>query len=140
MHHCVKLTRGGTALALSKSQSLEPVPGICIFSHMSQTRYAKILQDIQEELMTAATQHAVAWRFGNWTARQRLLHVHEGLLRHVRKTLVQLNHQVLAETPEFRKEFGAEFQRWAHQLPEPAKEQLELLKTYTKVLVDPKTQ
>ncbi|MDA0945580.1 MAG: hypothetical protein O2791_00910 [Bacteroidetes bacterium] len=107
---------------------------------MSQTRYAKILQDIQEELMTAATQHAVAWRFGNWTARQRLLHVHEGLLRHVRKTLVQLNHQVLAETPEFRKEFGAEFQRWAHQLPEPAKEQLELLKTYTKVLVDPKTQ
>lgn len=86
--------------------------------------------------MTAATQHSVAWRFGNWTARQRLLLVHERLLRDVRRNLQRLNNHVLKEAPEFRKAFGAEFQRWAHQLPDPAKEQLELLKNYTSVFSD----
>ena len=50
-------------------------------------KYHKFLRRLQEELMTAATQHSVAWRFGNWTARQRLLVVHERLLRDVRKNL-----------------------------------------------------
>lgn len=90
--------------------------------------------------MTAATQHSVAWRFGNWTARQRLLLVHERLLRDVRRNLQRLNNHVLKEAPEFRKAFGAEFQRWAHQLPKPAKEQLELLKEYTEVFADRKTR
>ena len=49
--------------------------------------------------MTAATQHSVAWRFGNWTARQRLLVVHERLLRDVRKNLQRLNRQVMQEPP-----------------------------------------
>lgn len=86
--------------------------------------------------MTAATQHSVAWRFGNWTARQRLLLVHERLLRDVRRNLQRLNNHVLKEEPEFRRAFGAEFQRWAHQLPNPAKEQLDLLKNYTSVFSD----
>lgn len=90
--------------------------------------------------MTAATQHSVAWRFGNWTARQRLLLVHERLLRDVRRNLQRLNNHVLQEEIEFRRAFGAEFQRWAHQLPDPAKEQLELLKDYTEVFSDSKTK
>lgn len=104
------------------------------------SKYASFLARLQEELMTAATQHSVAWRFGNWTARQRLLLVHERLLRDVRRNLQRLNNHVLKEEPEFRKAFGAEFQRWAHQLPNPAKEQLELLKDYTEVFADPKTK
>jgi hypothetical protein len=75
----------------------------------------------------------VAWRFGNWTARQRLLLVHERLLRDVRRNLQRLNNQVLQEDVEFRRAFGMEFQRWSHQLPNPAKEQLTLLKEYTEV-------
>ena len=106
----------------------------------STTKYASFLARLQEELMTAATQHSVAWRFGNWTARQRLLLVHERLLRDVRRNLQRLNNHVLKEEPEFRRAFGAEFQRWAHQLPNPAKEQLELLKEYTEVFADPKTK
>lgn len=105
-----------------------------------QNKYANFLARLQEELMTAATQHSVAWRFGNWTARQRLLLVHERLLRDVRRNLQRLNNHVLKEAPEFRKAFGAEFQRWAHQLPEPAKEQLELLKEYTEVFANRKTR
>jgi hypothetical protein len=106
----------------------------------SKTKYASFLARLQEELMTAATQHSVAWRFGNWTARQRLLLVHERLLRDVRRNLQRLNHHVLKEEPDFRRAFGAEFQRWTRQLPEPAKEQLELLKDYTEVFADPKTK
>ena len=108
--------------------------------HSSNTKYASFLARLQEELMTAATQHSVAWRFGNWTARQRLLLVHERLLRDVRRNLQRLNNHVLKEEAEFRRAFGAEFQRWAHQLPAPAKEQLELLKDYTEVFADPKTK
>lgn len=100
------------------------------------SKYASFLARLQEELMTAATQHSVAWRFGNWTARQRLLLVHERLLRDVRRNLQRLNNHVLKEEPEFRRAFGAEFQRWAHQLPNPAKEQLDLLKNYTSVFSD----
>ena len=103
-----------------------------------KTKYSAFLTRLQEELMTAATQHAVAWRFGNWSARERLLTVHERLLRDVRKNLQRLNTMGLKEPPEFRRGFGAEFQRWAHQLPRPAKEQLELLKDYTEVFVPPK--
>jgi hypothetical protein len=88
--------------------------------------------------MTAATQHSVAWRFGNWTARQRLLLVHERLLRDVRRNLQRLNNQVLQEDVEFRRAFGMEFQRWSHQLPDPAKEQLTLLKEYTEVFTHSK--
>ena len=102
--------------------------------------YAAFLTRLQEELMTAATQHSVAWRFGNWTARQRLLLVHVRLLRDVRKNLQRLNNHVVKEPPEFRRAFGAEFQRWANQLPEPAKEQLSLLKEYTEVFAAPKRQ
>ena len=58
-------------------------------------KYAAFLTRLQEELMTAATQHSVAWRFGNWTARQRLLLVHERLLRDVRKNLQKLNNHVI---------------------------------------------
>jgi len=114
----------------------------CILRRMStpQKKYAAFLVRLQEELMTAATQHSVAWRFGNWTARQRLLLVHERLLRDVRRNLQRLNNHVLKEVPEFRKAFGAEFQRWAHQLPDPAKEQLELLKEYTEVFADRKAR
>jgi hypothetical protein len=114
----------------------------CILRRMStpQKKYAAFLVRLQEELMTAATQHSVAWRFGNWTARQRLLLVHERLLRDVRRNLQRLNNHVLKEAPEFRKAFGAEFQRWAHQLPDPAKEQLELLKEYTEVFADRKAR
>ncbi|MDA9755563.1 hypothetical protein N9V29_01195 [Flavobacteriales bacterium] len=101
-------------------------------------KYHKFLRRLQEELMTAATQHSVAWRFGNWTARQRLLVVHERLLRDVRKNLQRLNQQVMQEPPEFRRAFGAEFQRWALSLPGPAREQLELLKEYTAVFAEPK--
>jgi len=90
--------------------------------------------------MTAATQHSVAWRFGNWTARQRLLRVHERLLREVRRNLQRLNHLVLQEEEDFRRAFGAEFKRWVDQLPGPAKEQLDLLKDYTEVFADPKTK
>ena len=104
----------------------------------SNKKYAAFLTRLQEELMTAATQHSVAWRFGNWTARQRLLLVHERLLRDVRKNLQRLNNQVLKESPEFRRAFGAEFQRWANRLPDPAKEQLSLLKEYTEVFAAPK--
>jgi hypothetical protein len=105
-----------------------------------QSKYSAFLARLQEELMTAATQHSVAWRFGNWTARQRLLLVHERLLRDVRRNLQRLNQLVLKEEPEFRRALGAEFQRWTHQLPAPAKEQLELLKDYTEVFADPKTK
>lgn len=101
-------------------------------------KYNAFLRTLQEELMTAATQHSVAWRFGNWTARQRLLLVHERLLRDVRKNLQRLNQQVMQEAPEFRRAFGAEFQRWAMGLPGPAREQLELLKEYTAVFAEPK--
>ena len=101
-------------------------------------KYAAFLTRLQEELMTAATQHSVAWRFGNWTARQRLLLVHERLLRDVRRNLQKLNNYVIKEAPDFRRAFGAEFQRWANQLPEPAKEQLSLLKEYTEVFAEPK--
>lgn len=101
-------------------------------------KYKAFLRRLQEELMTAATQHSVAWRFGNWTARQRLLLVHERLLRDVRKNLQRLNQQVTQEAPEFRRAFGAEFQRWALGLPGPAREQLELLKEYTAVFAEPK--
>ena len=101
-------------------------------------KYAAFLTRLQEELMTAATQHSVAWRFGNWTARQRLLLVHERLLRDVRRNLQKLNNHVINEAPDFRRAFGAEFQRWANQLPEPAKEQLSLLKEYTEVFAEPK--
>ncbi|MEE2918588.1 MAG: hypothetical protein VYA72_00145 [Bacteroidota bacterium] len=101
-------------------------------------KYHAFLQQLQEELMTAATQHSVAWRFGNWTARQRLLRVHERLLRDVRKNLQRLNQRVMKEAPEFRRAFGAEFQRWALGLPGPAREQLELLKEYTEVFAQPK--
>ena len=64
-----------------------------------KTKYSAFLTRLQEELMTAATQHAVAWRFGNWSARERLLTVHERLLRDVRKNLQRLNTMVLKETP-----------------------------------------
>lgn len=106
----------------------------------NKTKYNVFLTRLQEELMTAATQHAVAWRFGTWSARERLLTVHERLLRDVRKNLQRLNTMVLNESPEFRRAFGAEFQRWAHQLPGPAKEQLELLRDYTEVFAQPKTK
>ncbi len=102
------------------------------------TKYKAFLAKLQEELMTAATQHSVAWRFGNWTARQRLLQVHERLLRDVRENLQRLNNQVLQEDVEFRRAFGLEFQRWSHQLPGPAKEQLALLKEYTEVFAHSK--
>ena len=45
----------------------------------NKTKYNVFLTRLQEELMTAATQHAVAWRFGTWSARERLLTVHERL-------------------------------------------------------------
>ena len=64
-----------------------------------QQEIRRVLTRLQEELMTAATQHSVAWRFGNWTARQRLLLVHERLLRDVRKNLQRLNSHVLKESP-----------------------------------------
>ena len=116
--------------------------GVVSYDNMStaNSKYASFLARLQEELMTAATQHSVAWRFGNWTARQRLLRVHERLLRDVRRNLQRLNHLVLQEEEDFRRAFGAEFKRWVHQLPGPAKEQLDLLKDYTEVFADPKTK
>ena len=55
-------------------------------------KYHKFLRRLQEELMTAATQHSVAWRLAIGL-RQRLLVVHERLLRDVRKNLQRLNHR-----------------------------------------------
>ena len=101
--------------------------------------HQQFLKRLREELMTAATQHAVAWRFGNWTARQRLLLVHERLLRDVRRNLQRLNNMIAQEDLEYRQSFGSEFRRWSESLPGPAKEQLQLLKTYTEVFSDPKT-
>ena len=102
--------------------------------------HQQFLKRLREELMTAATQHAVAWRFGNWTARQRLLLVHERLLRDVRRNLQRLNNMIAQEDLEYRQSFGSELRRWSESLPGPAKEQLQLLKTYTKVFADPKTK
>ena len=33
--------------------------------NQNKTKYSAFLTHLQEELLTAATQHAVAWRFGN---------------------------------------------------------------------------
>jgi len=99
-------------------------------------KYRYQLQSLQEELLIAATQYALAWKFGNWTARQRMLTVHDRLLRHVRYELQDLYDVTNMEPEEFRREFIKTFNMWARSLPKLAKEQLELIKNYTEVFID----
>lgn len=99
-------------------------------------KYRPQLQSLEEELLIAATQYALAWKFGNWTARQRMLTVHERLLRNVRYELQDLYDVTNMEPEEFRKEFIKTFNMWARSLPKLAKEQLDLIKNYTEVFID----
>lgn len=99
-------------------------------------KYRDQLKSLEEELMIAATQYALAWKFGNWTARQRMLTVHERLLRNVRYELQDLYDVTNMEPEEFRIEFIKTFNRWARTLPKLAKEQLNLIKNYTDVFID----
>ena len=99
-------------------------------------KYCEHLQLLEEELLIAATQYALAWKFGNWTARQRMLTVHERLLRNVRYELQDLYDVTNLEEDEFRKEFIKTFNLWVGSLPKLAKEQLDLIKNYTEVFVD----
>lgn len=99
-------------------------------------KYREQLQSLEEELLIAATQHALAWKSGNWTVRQRMLTVHERLLRNVRYELQDLYDVTNMEPEEFRSEFIKMFNRWARSLPKVAKEQLNLIKNYTEVFID----
>jgi hypothetical protein len=99
-------------------------------------KYRDNLQALEEELLIAATQYALAWKFGNWTARQRMLTVHERLLRNVRYELQDLYDVTSMEEEEFRDEFIRAFNLWVRSLPKLAKEQLDLIKNYTDVFVD----
>ena len=99
-------------------------------------KYRENLQLLEEELLIAATQYALAWKFGNWTARQRMLTVHERLLRNVRYELQDLYDVTNLEEDEFRKELIKTFNLWVGSLPKLAKEQLDLIKNYTEVFVD----
>tara|TARA_Y100000589_G_C27155955_1_gene630857 strand:+ start:1322 stop:1642 length:321 start_codon:yes stop_codon:yes gene_type:complete len=99
-------------------------------------KYRDNFRNLEEELLTAATQYALAWKFGNWTARQRMLTVHERLLRNVRCDLQELYDLTNIEEEEFRKEFIRIFNLWVKSLPKLAKEQLDLIKNYTEVFVD----
>ena len=102
-------------------------------------KYNKFLRRLQEELDDDRSDPAFCgmalWQLDRPPA---AAVVHERLLRDVRKNLQGLNQQVMQEPPEFRRAFGAEFQRWALSLPGPAREQLELLKEYTAVFAEPK--
>ena len=87
--------------------------GVVSYDNIStaNSKYASFLARLQEELMTAATQHSVAWRFGNWTARQRLLLVHEQLLRDVRVGTCSGSTTTSSKrNSEFRRPFGADQQ------------------------------
>ena len=99
-------------------------------------KYRNNFQSLEEELLIAATQYALAWKFGNWTARQRMLTVHERLLRNVRYELQELYDITNMEPDEYRKEFVRTFNLWVKSLPKLAKEQLDLIKNYTDVFVD----
>ena len=99
-------------------------------------KYRNNFQTLEEELLIAATQYALAWKFGNWTARQRMLTVHERLLRNVRYVLQDLYDVTSMEEEEFRKEFIKLFNLWVKSLPKLAKEQLDLIKHYTDVFID----
>ena len=101
----------------------------------NKTKYSDFLTRLQEELMTAATQHAVAWRFGNWSARERLVTVHERLLRDVRKTSSGSTPGA-ERKPRFRRRSGPN-SSGGHTSSTSAKEQLELLKAYTGVFAPP---
>ena len=99
-------------------------------------KYRKNFRSLEEELLIAATQYALAWKFGNWTARQRMLKVHERLLRNVRYELQELYDLTNMEEEEYRSEFVRTFNLWVKSLPKLAKEQLDLIKNYTDVFVD----
>ena len=99
-------------------------------------KYRKNFRSLEEELLIAATQYALAWKFGNWTARQRMLTVHERLLRNVRYELQELYDLTNMEEEEYRSEFVRTFNLWVKSLPKLAKEQLDLIKNYTGVFVD----
>ena len=99
-------------------------------------KYRKNFKSLEEELLISATQYALAWKFGNWTARQRMLTVHERLLRNVRHQLQELYDLTNMEEDEYRSEFVRTFNLWVTSLPKLAKEQLELIKNYTDVFAD----
>lgn len=99
-------------------------------------KYRSNFQNLEEELLISSTQYALAWKFGNWTARQRMLTVHERLLRNVRCELQKLYDATNMEEEEFRKEFIRTFNLWVKSLPKVAKEQLDLIKNYTDVFAD----
>ena len=99
-------------------------------------KYRKNFRSLEEELLIAATQYALAWKFGNWTARQRMLKVHERLLRNVRYELQELYDLTNMEEEEYRSEIVRTFNLWVKSLPKLAKEQLDLIKNYTDVFVD----
>lgn len=99
-------------------------------------KYRDNFKSLEEELLIAATQYALAWKFGNWTARRRMLSVHERLLRNVRCELQELYDVTHMEQDEYRREFVKTFNLWVKSLPKLAKEQLDLIKNYTDVFVD----
>ena len=99
-------------------------------------KYRDNFKSLEEELLIAATQYALAWKFGNWTARCRMLSVHERLLRNVRYELQELYDVTNMEQDEYRREFIKTFNLWVKSLPKLAKEQLDLIKNYTDVFVD----
>ena len=99
-------------------------------------KYRDNFKSLEEELLIAATQYALAWKFGNWTARRRMLSVHERLLRNVRCELQELYDVTNMEQDEYRREFVKTFNLWVKSLPKLAKEQLDLIKNYTDVFVD----
>ena len=99
-------------------------------------KYRDNFKSLEEELLIAATQYALAWKFGNWTARRRMLSVHERLLRNVRYELQELYDVTHMEQDEYRREFVKTFNLWVKSLPKLAKEQLDLIKNYTDVFVD----
>ena len=99
-------------------------------------KYRDNFKSLEEEILVAATQYALAWKFGNWTARRRMLSVHERLLRNVRCELQELYDVTNMEHDEYRREFVKTFNLWVKSLPKLAKEQLDLIKNYTDVFVD----
>ncbi len=99
-------------------------------------KYRNNLRKLEEELLITATQHALAWKFGNWTARHRMLTVHERLLRNIRYELQELYDMINMEEEDYRRELVRTFNLWVKSLPKLAKEQLDLIKNYTDVFVD----
>ena len=84
-------------------------------------KYRKNFRSLEEELLIAATQYALAWKFGNWTARQRMLTVHQRLLRNVRYKLQELYDLTNMDEEVYRRQFVRTFTLWVKSLPKVAK-------------------